>query len=65
VDAFLKSRKGRVQIHLGERDQIIPPSVGRRFAHHTQVTLHPFGHGLIRPEVLDVIFAPTTSADKP
>lgn len=65
LDAFLKSRDGRVQIHLGERDKIIPPSVGRKFTHHTQVTLHPFGHGLIRSEVLDVIFAQTTSADKP
>jgi pimeloyl-ACP methyl ester carboxylesterase len=52
VRDFLRANPGCVEIHLGERDKIIPRSVASKIDNLAHVHFHPFGHGLLRDEVL-------------
>ena len=55
LQAFLIAHPGQVEIHMGERDKIIPVNVVDHIKNLVHIQFHPFGHGLLRDEVLQHI----------
>jgi pimeloyl-ACP methyl ester carboxylesterase len=53
---------GVLEAHFGERDKVIPPRNARGLDGVCPVHFHPCGHGLIRPDIVERIAAPSSKS---
>ena len=51
---------GVLEAHFGERDKVIPPRNTRGLAGVCSVQFYPCGHGLLRPDIVERIAAPSS-----
>jgi len=53
---------GVLEAHFGERDKVIPPRNARGLDGVCPVHFHPCGHGLLRPDIVKRIAAPSSKS---